>query len=293
MPLYLNSLPGKGAHLVTVNDYLAQRDAAWMGGVLEFLGCSVGYILGEMTPEERREAVRLRRHLRHQQRVRLRLPAGQHGAAPGAPGALVTSTLPSSMRWTRCSSMRPARPLIISVVPWTRARSSSTNSIAHGARTWCGGRPRSSTTGSARGRASVRSGIRPQGRGSWTSSMTRLALLLLQHQPGRAQEQALRASCARSPVCWRRSRSTEERLHARQGHVGGRQGTAVHGGGEEPPGGPDGEGPRPCWPSSDPRVLRAAGSGRAPPERSRTTRKMEPAEDRWPRPWPRWSRNTP
>jgi len=56
MPLYLNSLPGKGAHLVTVNDYLAQRDAQWMGGVLDFLGCKVGYILGQMTPEERREA---------------------------------------------------------------------------------------------------------------------------------------------------------------------------------------------------------------------------------------------
>jgi preprotein translocase subunit SecA len=55
-PLYLNSIPGKGAHLVTVNDYLAKRDAQWMGGVLEFLGCQVGYILGQMTPEERREA---------------------------------------------------------------------------------------------------------------------------------------------------------------------------------------------------------------------------------------------
>ncbi len=56
MPLYLNSIPGRGAHLVTVNDYLARRDAQWMGGVLEFLGCSVGYILGEMSPEERRAA---------------------------------------------------------------------------------------------------------------------------------------------------------------------------------------------------------------------------------------------
>jgi preprotein translocase subunit SecA len=55
-PLYLNSIPGLGAHLVTVNDYLARRDAQWMGGVLEFLGCRVGYILGQMTPEERREA---------------------------------------------------------------------------------------------------------------------------------------------------------------------------------------------------------------------------------------------
>jgi preprotein translocase subunit SecA len=55
-PLYLNSIPELGAHLVTVNDYLAKRDAQWMGGVLEFLGCSVGYILGQMTPEERRKA---------------------------------------------------------------------------------------------------------------------------------------------------------------------------------------------------------------------------------------------
>ena len=55
-PLYLNSIPGRGAHLVTVNDYLAKRDAQWMGGVLEFLGCSVGCIQGQMTPEERREA---------------------------------------------------------------------------------------------------------------------------------------------------------------------------------------------------------------------------------------------
>jgi len=55
-PLYLNSIPGKGAHLVTVNDYLAKRDAQWMGGVLNFLDCKVGHILGQMTPEERREA---------------------------------------------------------------------------------------------------------------------------------------------------------------------------------------------------------------------------------------------
>ena len=56
MPLYLNSLSGKGAHLVTVNDYLARRDAEWMGGVLKFLGCDVQYILNEMTPDQRREA---------------------------------------------------------------------------------------------------------------------------------------------------------------------------------------------------------------------------------------------
>jgi preprotein translocase subunit SecA len=56
MPLYLNSLAGRGAHLVTVNDYLARRDAEWMGGVLRFLGCNVRFITSEMSPAERREA---------------------------------------------------------------------------------------------------------------------------------------------------------------------------------------------------------------------------------------------
>ncbi len=56
MPLYLNSIPGKGAHLVTVNDYLARRDAEWMGGVLTFLGCKVAFITNDMTPDQRREA---------------------------------------------------------------------------------------------------------------------------------------------------------------------------------------------------------------------------------------------
>jgi preprotein translocase subunit SecA len=55
-PLYLNSLEGKGAHLVTVNDYLAQRDAEWMGGIYAFLGASCRYIKNDMTPAQRREA---------------------------------------------------------------------------------------------------------------------------------------------------------------------------------------------------------------------------------------------
>ncbi|HEX9639710.1 MAG TPA: preprotein translocase subunit SecA, partial [Candidatus Krumholzibacteria bacterium] len=56
MPLYLNALEGKGAHLVTVNDYLARRDAEWMGGIYSFLGLSCKCILSEMTPAQRREA---------------------------------------------------------------------------------------------------------------------------------------------------------------------------------------------------------------------------------------------
>ena len=56
MPLYLNSLEGKGAHLVTVNDYLAGRDSQWMGTIFKYLGLTVGCIKHEMTPSERREA---------------------------------------------------------------------------------------------------------------------------------------------------------------------------------------------------------------------------------------------
>ena len=56
LPAYLNALEGKGVHVVTVNDYLAKRDAEWMGQVHEFLGLSVGVVLNSMKPEERREA---------------------------------------------------------------------------------------------------------------------------------------------------------------------------------------------------------------------------------------------
>src|SRR5919198_6544171 len=56
LPLYLNSLTGEGVHLVTVNDYLAQRDAEWNRGVYERLGVSVSYIEAMMPFEERRAA---------------------------------------------------------------------------------------------------------------------------------------------------------------------------------------------------------------------------------------------
>ena len=56
LPAYLNALGGKGVHVVTVNDYLAKRDAEWMGRVHRFLGLSVGAILSGMTPDQRREA---------------------------------------------------------------------------------------------------------------------------------------------------------------------------------------------------------------------------------------------
>ena len=56
LPAYLNALEGKGVHVVTVNDYLAARDAEWMGAVHEFLGLKVGVVLNSMKPEERKAA---------------------------------------------------------------------------------------------------------------------------------------------------------------------------------------------------------------------------------------------
>jgi preprotein translocase subunit SecA len=56
LPVYLNALAGKGVHVVTVNDYLAKRDAAWMGAIYEFLGLKVGCILHDLSDPQRREA---------------------------------------------------------------------------------------------------------------------------------------------------------------------------------------------------------------------------------------------
>jgi preprotein translocase subunit SecA len=56
LPSYLNALAGRGVHVVTTNDYLAERDSEWMGRVHRFLGLKVGVILANMTPAERREA---------------------------------------------------------------------------------------------------------------------------------------------------------------------------------------------------------------------------------------------
>ena len=56
LPAYLNALTGKGVHIVTVNDYLAKRDSEWMGKVYRFLGLSVGLIIHEVEPEDRKKA---------------------------------------------------------------------------------------------------------------------------------------------------------------------------------------------------------------------------------------------
>ena len=56
LPVYLNALAGKGVHVVTVNDYLASRDAEWMGQIYRFLGMTVGCIVHELDDAQRREA---------------------------------------------------------------------------------------------------------------------------------------------------------------------------------------------------------------------------------------------
>ncbi len=56
LPVYLNALPGRGVHVVTVNDYLAKRDAEWMGKIYNFLGLTVGVIVHDLDDDERREA---------------------------------------------------------------------------------------------------------------------------------------------------------------------------------------------------------------------------------------------
>ena len=56
LPVYLNALSGKGVHVVTVNDYLATRDSRWMGKLYNFLGLTVGLVVPNMSPEEKRKA---------------------------------------------------------------------------------------------------------------------------------------------------------------------------------------------------------------------------------------------
>jgi preprotein translocase subunit SecA len=86
LPSYLNALSGQGVHVVTVNDYLAERDAEWMGRIHRFLGLNVGVILAHMTPAERREAYAA--DITYgTQRIRLRLPPRQHGVVDHRDGA--------------------------------------------------------------------------------------------------------------------------------------------------------------------------------------------------------------
>ena len=109
LPVYLNASRARACHVVTVNDYLAKRDAEWMGQIYRFLGLTVGCIVHGLIRPRARAAYALRRHLRHQQRVRLRLSARQHEVQPGRDGPARLSTSPSSTRWIPSWSTRRAR----------------------------------------------------------------------------------------------------------------------------------------------------------------------------------------
>ena len=101
LPAYLNALAGNGVHIVTVNDYLANRDADWMGKIYRFLGL---YRRRQpLADAARSEAAGLRgrHHLRHEQRIRLRLPARQHGLRDHPSACSGRSITPSSTRSTR------------------------------------------------------------------------------------------------------------------------------------------------------------------------------------------------
>jgi hypothetical protein len=109
LPAYLNALVGKGVHVVTVNDYLAKYQSELMGRVHRIP--RPGDRLHPAAHDPRgapRSSTPSRHHLRHQQRVRLRLPARQHGLAPPTDSSSAATTSPSSTRSTRSSSTRPA-----------------------------------------------------------------------------------------------------------------------------------------------------------------------------------------
>ena len=97
-PVFLQALAGRGAHVLTFNDYLARRDAAWMGPVYERLGLSVGFVQERMSVAERQRGLRRGRHLPHREGGRLRPPARRASPSSRATACSARSTSPS---WTR------------------------------------------------------------------------------------------------------------------------------------------------------------------------------------------------
>ena len=100
LAVYLNALAGN-VHVVTVNDYLARRDAEWMRPVYEALGMTVGRDPGAHDVARPHPDLPRRRHLRHELRVRLRLPARPHEGRAPRTSASASCATPSSTRSTR------------------------------------------------------------------------------------------------------------------------------------------------------------------------------------------------
>jgi preprotein translocase subunit SecA len=104
LPAYLNALSGKGVHVITVNDYLASRDADQMGRVFNFLGITVGVNLSQMSHEEKQAAYAADITYGTNNEFGFRLPARQHGVSPVA-----TGTAQAELRHRRRSRFDPDR----------------------------------------------------------------------------------------------------------------------------------------------------------------------------------------
>ena len=110
LPCYLNALAGKGVHVVTVNDYLARRDAEWMGRIYRFLGLTTGVIVhGLHRPRAAPGRVRLRHHLRQNNEFGFDYLRDNMKFRAARTTSSASSTTRSSTRSTRSSSTRRAR----------------------------------------------------------------------------------------------------------------------------------------------------------------------------------------
>ena len=101
LPVFLNTLAGDSVHVVTVNDYLARRDSEWMKPIYEALGVSVAAVQDADDHADPAAQIRLRRHLRDQLGVRLRLPARQHVRRRSSTASSAATT---SRSWTRSTT---------------------------------------------------------------------------------------------------------------------------------------------------------------------------------------------
>ena len=252
MPLYLNALPGRGVHLITHNNYLAKRDAMWMGGVFSFLGLSVG-VIQDQRQTGGAEAYLLagarippgglrlatghalrglpgRHRLRHQGPSRLRLPLRQHGHPPRAHGAAGVQ-----LRHRRRGRLQPdrRRPHAADHLgPGARGDEPLRRVQAHGGEAAAGAdEPRQQAGGRGReepqgGRGRVRGGHRPAAR-----------------RARRPEEPAPHEAAAGGG----REASDQPRrgrLHARQAHDRDRRRAVLRGRREGPHHRPDGQGAR-------------------------------------------------
>ncbi len=108
LPSYLNALAGKGVHVVTVNDYLAKFQSEQMGRIHHFLGLTVGVILPEMRPAERREAYDCDVTYATNNELGFDYLRDNMASAPSRTASSAATTSPSSTRSTRSSSTRRA-----------------------------------------------------------------------------------------------------------------------------------------------------------------------------------------